>query len=97
MIEGENMPIIKAISDLRNNFNEISEICHKGGEPVFITKNGQGDLVVMSLALFERQQAMIELYQKLGEAEAESSTDTERISHKTLIKKLKAKIANEKV
>ncbi len=36
------MPIIKPISDLRNNFNEISEICHKEGEPVFITKNGQG-------------------------------------------------------
>ncbi|MDP4160454.1 MAG: type II toxin-antitoxin system prevent-host-death family antitoxin, partial [Bacillota bacterium] len=39
------MPIIKPISDLRNNFNEISEICHKESEPVFITKNGQGDLV----------------------------------------------------
>ena len=39
------MPTIKPISDLRNNFNQISEICHKDGEPVFITKNGQGDLV----------------------------------------------------
>ncbi len=46
------MPIIKPISDLRNHFNEISEICHRDGQPVFITKNGKGDLVVMSLARF---------------------------------------------
>lgn len=60
------MPIIRPISDLRNNFNDISEICHKEAEPVFITKNGQGDLVVMSMALYEKQQALIELYEKLS-------------------------------
>ena len=42
------MPIIKPITDLRNT-NEISEICHKQQQPVFITKNGYGDLVVMSM------------------------------------------------
>ena len=60
------MPIIKPVSDLRNKFNQISEICHKEREPIFITKNGEGDMVVMSMALYEQQQALLELYQKLG-------------------------------
>ncbi|SPF47760.1 Prevent-host-death family protein [Candidatus Desulfosporosinus infrequens] len=87
-----NMPIIKPISDLRNNFNQISEICHENGEPVFITKNGQGDLVVMSMALYEKQQALLELYQKLAEAEAQSAAELPRISHKDLFNKLRSKI-----
>lgn len=86
------MPIIKPISDLRNNFNEISEICHKEGEPVFITKNGQGDLVVMSLALYEKLESLIELYQKLGEAEQECQYGLPTISHKELMKQMRAKI-----
>ena len=86
------MPTIKPISDLRNNFNQISEICHKDGEPVFITKNGQGDLVVMSMALYEKQQALLELYQKLGEAEAQSNNGLKRISHGDLMKNLREKL-----
>lgn len=86
------MPIIKPISDLRNNFNQISDICHKEGEPVFITKNGQGDLVVMSLALFEKQQAQLELYQKLSEAEAESASNVTKVTHQNLMRKLRSKI-----
>jgi prevent-host-death family protein len=65
------MPTIRPISDLRNKAREISELCHRTGEPVFITKNGEGDLVVMSLAAYEREQARIELYRLLGEAEAD--------------------------
>jgi prevent-host-death family protein len=86
------MPIIKPISDLRNNFNQISEICHEEGQPVFITKNGQCDLVVMSMALYEKQQALLELYQKLAEAEAQSAAHLPRTTHKDLIGKLRAKI-----
>ena len=85
------MPIIKPISDLRNKFNEISDICHKEEEPVFITKNGQGDMVVMSLAHYEKQQALIELYQKLGEAESESAAGAPRLSHRDLMKQMKSK------
>ena len=43
------MPNIRPSSDLRNKYNEISEFCHKYSEPVFITKNGYGDLAVMSI------------------------------------------------
>lgn len=64
------MPQIRPITDLRNT-NEISEICHKLKEPVFITKNGYGDLVVMSMETYERQLALVEVYKKLAEAEKE--------------------------
>ena len=50
------MPQIRPITDLRNT-NEISDICHTSHEPVFITKNGYGDLVVMSIETYE---AMVE-------------------------------------
>ena len=83
------MPIIRPISDLRNNFNQISELCHKEREPVFITKNGQGDLVVMSMALYEQHQALLALYQKLSEAEAESHAGVPAISHEDLMKKMR--------
>ena len=63
------MPQIRPISDLRNT-NELSELCHSSNEPVYITKNGYGDLVVMSIESYEQQQAMMDLYKKLGEAEA---------------------------
>lgn len=47
------MPIIRPSSDLRNNYNEISTICHQTKRPVYITKNGAGDLAVMSIELYE--------------------------------------------
>ena len=56
------MPAIRPSSDLRNNYNDISEFCHKYREPVYITKNGQGDLAVMSINTFERIIARQELY-----------------------------------
>jgi len=48
------MPHIRPISDLRNNFAEISRIVHASDEPVYLTKNGYGDMVVMSVELFEK-------------------------------------------
>lgn len=61
------MPTIRPSSDLRNKYNEISEFCHKYSEPVYITKNGQGDLVVMSIETYERLVGKFELYKLLGE------------------------------
>jgi prevent-host-death family protein len=63
------MPLIRPISDLRNKTPEISKHCHESGEPVFITKNGESDLVVMSAAAYERHQARLDLYEDLGAAE----------------------------
>ena len=86
------MPIIRPVSDLRNNFAKISEICHQEGEPVFLTKNGRGDMVVMSQALFEKQKALIELYQKLAEAENESKSNAPKKSHEKLMAEMRAKL-----
>ena len=65
------MPIIRPISDLRNNFSSISESVHADDEPIFLTKNGIGDMVVMSLEYYEKQFARIELFQRLKEARDE--------------------------
>lgn len=86
------MPTIRPVSDLRNSFTEISDLCHKEGEPVFLTKNGRGDMVVMSIAQFEKQQALLELYKKLGEAEIESQNNATTISHDELMKQMKEKL-----
>lgn len=59
------MPTIKSSADLRNNYNEISKFCHTYSEPVFITKNGKGDLAVMSIEAYEKLMGRFELYSKL--------------------------------
>jgi len=61
------MPTIRPSADLRNNYNEISEFCHQYTEPVFITKNGQGDLAVMSIETYEMLTGKRELYRLLDE------------------------------
>jgi len=61
------MPTIKSSTDLRNNYNDISTFCHKNLEPVFITKNGQGDLAVMSIDLYEMLNRKLEIYRLLSE------------------------------
>lgn len=61
------MPKIRPSSDLRNKYNEISEFCHKYSEPVYITKNGTGDLAVMSIEVYERLVGKFELYKLLDE------------------------------
>ncbi len=64
------MPQIRPITDLRNT-NEISALCHKKQEPIFITKNGYGDLVLMSMETYEAQMAIVELCKKYAEDEAD--------------------------
>ncbi|MGI6412405.1 MAG: type II toxin-antitoxin system prevent-host-death family antitoxin [Syntrophomonadaceae bacterium] len=61
------MPNIRSSTDLRNNYNEISKFCHESREPVFITKNGQGDLAVMSIEVYEMLNGKLELYHLLDE------------------------------
>jgi len=68
------MPTIKSSTDLRNNYNEISAFCHENREPVFITKNGRGDLAVMSMDTYEMLDGRYELYQLLSKGrEAEKA------------------------
>jgi prevent-host-death family protein len=67
------MPIIKPISDLRNKSNQISELANNSNEPIFITKNGEGDLVVMSMAHYSKLQLKLELLGKLSVAQNQKS------------------------
>ena len=83
------MEHIRPISDLRNKSHEISRICHETGEPVFITKNGEGDLVVMSLAAYERDQARLDLYRLLDEAEKDVRAGDRGISVKAMRDRLR--------
>ncbi len=53
-IKGAHMPAIRSSADLLNSYNEISTFCHDYSEPVFITKNGKGDLAVMSIEVYEQ-------------------------------------------
>ena len=64
---GVIMPAIRSSADLRNNYNEISTFCHNYPEPVFITKNGKGDLAVMSIEAYEELTSRFELYSQIKE------------------------------
>lgn len=64
------MPQIRPITDLRNT-NEISEVCHSVKEPIFITKNGYGDMVVMSIETYEQIVENHRVDDAIAEAEAE--------------------------
>ncbi len=61
------MPTIRPSADLRNHYNEISAFCQKSDEPVFITKNGRGDLAVLSISAYEVLSGRKELYRLLQE------------------------------
>lgn len=85
------MPTIRPISDLRNHADEISDLCHRLAEPVFITKNGREDLVVMSQAAYEREQARLELYAKLDQGAMESARGDAVVEHSELMRRLKSR------
>lgn len=82
------MAIIKPISDLRNKARDLSRLCHESGEPIYITRNGEGDMVLMSLAAYERLEAQLELYRLLEEAEADVKAGDRGVSVKALRKRL---------
>jgi prevent-host-death family protein len=83
------MPIIRPVSDLRNNFNEISAICHAEHEPVFVTRQGREDMVVMSQVYYDTLIKKLDLYQKLDEAELLDASGDEGISHREMMKRLR--------
>lgn len=68
-IQGDDiMPQIIPIRDLKNT-SQISEICHSSNEPVFVTKNGYGDMVIMSMEAYEKAIYMNSVYEKLSKSE----------------------------
>ena len=79
------MPSIRPISDLRNHFAEITRDVQSSKEPVFLTKNGVGTLVVMSMECYEENQYENYVYNKLREAEIEAAEKAERFSHEEVM------------
>lgn len=82
------MPEIRPIKDLRNS-NEISRVCHESNEPVYITKNGYGHLVVMSMETYNEMLVKTDLYEKLVEAEMELNSKEELVDAEIVFEKLK--------
>lgn len=89
------MPQIRPVSDLRNNFADISKIVHEGTEPIYLTKNGYGDMVVMSIEAFEKMKLDNEIYIKLKEAELEAKSTAIRHSHNEVFSELRADLSGE--
>lgn len=89
------MPNIRPVSDLRNNFADISRIVHETTEPVFLTKNGYGDMVVMSIEAYERKLFASEIYFKLKEAELEAKSTNTRYTHEEVFSDLRKRIAEK--
>jgi prevent-host-death family protein len=83
------MPVIRPISDLRTHARELSELCHDSGEPIFLTKHGRGDMVLMSFATYEGLQARLELYRDLDEAEAEERAGDRGVTIQALRRRIK--------
>jgi prevent-host-death family protein len=82
------MPQIRPITDLRKT-NEISDICHAKKEPVFITKNGYGDLVVMSIETYESMLEEREFDAAIAEAEAEYAFDNHLLDAREVLSTLR--------
>jgi len=82
------MPIIKSISSLRNRTRDIASLCHEQDEPVYLTTNGEGDLVVMSIEHYDKLKARVELLEKLAAAQAQTATGSKRFTHTQVIKKM---------
>ena len=86
------MPSIRPISDLRNSANEISNFCRQSREPVYITRNGTGDMVVLNIDEYERQMALIDLYGKLAVAEEEISSGAQGEDFLTVAHQLRERV-----
>ena len=91
------MKLIRPVSDLRNNFADISKTVHETAQPVFLTKNGYGDMVVMSMETFESLQFESEVYFKLQAAEREAELTDKRYSSKEILQAMREALGGEQV
>ena len=89
MLQGA--PKIRPIMDLKRT-SEISQYCHGVNEPVFITKNGYSDLVIMSVETYEREMFRQEVYLKLAEADAEYKSGAPTVSSDDFLLKMRDKL-----
>ena len=88
------MPQIRPVSDLRNKFAEISRIVHEDKEPVFLTKNGCGDMVVMSIDDYRARKFAHDVDVKLLKACDEAQNTDKRLTHKEVMEHMREIIKN---
>jgi prevent-host-death family protein len=86
------MPQIRPVSDLRNHFAEISRIVHETSEPILFTKNGYGDMVVMSYNEYERLKYETSVAERLREAELEAVSTNHRFTHAEVMASLRERV-----
>ncbi|MBQ7655994.1 MAG: type II toxin-antitoxin system Phd/YefM family antitoxin [Clostridia bacterium] len=86
------MMTIRPSTALRNEYADISRVCHETGEPVFITRNGEGDLVVQSVAAYNQREMSLELREKLLEAEEQLASGVQPVSVERAAEKWRAVI-----
>jgi prevent-host-death family protein len=91
-MEVRRMNLIRPVSDLRNNFAEISKTVHETAQPVFLTKNGYGNMVVMSMDAFNDMYFESDIYHKLLDAEREAAHTNMRYSSKDVLDAIKSAI-----
>ena len=90
------IPEIRPVSDLRNKFSDISKTVHETNEPVYLTKNGRGDMVVMSMEAYEQNLFESEIYIKLKEAEYQAESTKKRYTHDEVMTELRTIIGKDK-
>jgi prevent-host-death family protein len=73
-------PIIKSSSELRKNYNTVAEICRSQKAPVFLTKNGEGDMVLMDIATYSRREEDLDIAQHLAAVELARLSGTKDLS-----------------
>jgi PHD/YefM family antitoxin component YafN of YafNO toxin-antitoxin module len=83
------MPHIIPIQNLKNT-GEISQMCHESSEPIYITKDGYGDMVLMSIETYEKNMLLADLYQKLADSEAQIA-DGKVLDADVSLKRVRAK------
>lgn len=83
---------IKPSAAIRQNYNEIAELCKTTGEPVYLTKNGEGDLVVMDIDSFDQRTKRLELREKLLEIAEQRNYGIQGVPAKEISEKLRERI-----
>lgn len=86
------MPQIRPVTDLRNKFTDISKIVHENPEPIFLTKNGYGDMVVMSIETYEKMIMDNIIYEKLKESIVAAESTDERYDFEQVSKEMRKKL-----